>query len=381
MEAAVRRAFADPRRPRCGGRGRRAHETRSGRRGNPRDRDRRGAGAHRGNRARRSSRDPGLRRNRRGGGRAGRGARHPPRGRARAGAAEVDAKIRLLDEPFARVRTAQPLVLDVFDRFVVRESGRQRTVGGGTVLDVGPPRAADPRHRSFLARRAAAARGDLPALLIEERGAVRADDVVLLTGGEPPTPHDGWCVAPTVRHAVRDAVHDLLGAFHHLEPLEEGAPLGVVRQAAGDAARRAGAPRAGGLSDTLLDLLASEGSIVRTSTTVRLATHRVALEARADDVRTLLERLSGEHEALPAPRACRPAAPRIAATSSLAPLATFGWSTKPGAEATNTVTWRIRSTRSNEPPSASRKADRACRAARRAASTPSSMLTWFPSDP
>ncbi|MDP9301256.1 MAG: selenocysteine-specific translation elongation factor, partial [Actinomycetota bacterium] len=53
-----------------------------------------------------------------------------------AGAAEVDAKIRLLDERFARVRTAQPLVLDVFDRFVVRESGRQRTVGGGTVLDV-----------------------------------------------------------------------------------------------------------------------------------------------------------------------------------------------------------------------------------------------------
>jgi selenocysteine-specific elongation factor len=32
---------------------------------------------------------------------------------------------------------------------------------------------------------------------------------------------------------------------------------------------------------------------------VRLATHRVALEERADDVRTLLERISGEHEAQP----------------------------------------------------------------------------------
>ena len=227
--------------------------------------------------------------------------RIPARGafKVYAGAAEVDARIRMLDEPFARVRTAQPLVLDVFDRFVVRESGRQRTVGGGTVLDVGPPRAADPRHRSFLARRAAAPRGDLPHLMVEERGAVRAEDVVLLTGGEPPDPHDGWCIAPAVRHAVRDALHDLLGAFHRVEPLEEGAPLGVVRQAAGDALRRAGAPRAAGLPDTLLDLLASEGSIVRTSTTVRLATHRVALEERADDVRTLLERISGEHEALP----------------------------------------------------------------------------------
>ncbi len=227
--------------------------------------------------------------------------RIPARGafKVYAGAAEVDAKIRLLDEPFARVRTAQPLVLDVYDRFVVRESGRQRTVGGGTVLDVGPPRAADPRHRSFLARRAAATREELPALLVEERGAVRAEDVVLLTGGEPPDPHDGWCIAPAVREAVRDAVIDMLSAFHRVQPLEEGAPLGVVRQAAGDAARRAGAPRAGGLPDTLLDLLASEGSIVRTSTTVRLATHRVALEDRADDVRALLERVSGEHEAQP----------------------------------------------------------------------------------
>jgi selenocysteine-specific elongation factor len=212
--------------------------------------------------------------------------RIPARGafKVYAGAAEVDAKIRLLDEPFARVRTSQPLVLDVFDRFVVRESGRQRTVGGGTVLDVGPPRGADPRHRSFLARRAAAAHDELPGLVVEERGAVRAEDVVLLTGGEPPDPHDGWCIAPAVRQAVRDAVHDVLSAFHRFEPLEEGAPLGVVRQAAGNAARRAGAPRAAGLQDTLLDLLASEGSIVRTSTTVRLATHRVALEERGGEI-------------------------------------------------------------------------------------------------
>ncbi|HEX2423455.1 MAG TPA: SelB C-terminal domain-containing protein, partial [Actinomycetota bacterium] len=54
-----------------------------------------------------------------------------------------------------------------------------------------------------------------------------------------------------------------------------------------------------GLPDTLLDLLAAEGSIVRTSTTVRLATHRVALEERADEVRALLQAISGEHEAQP----------------------------------------------------------------------------------
>jgi selenocysteine-specific elongation factor len=64
-----------------------------------------------------------------------------------AGAAEVDAAIRLLDVPrlepgreaFARLRLSAPLTLDVGDRFVVREAGRRATVAGGIVLDVAPP--------------------------------------------------------------------------------------------------------------------------------------------------------------------------------------------------------------------------------------------------
>ena len=41
-----------------------------------------------------------------------------------------------------RIRLARPLVLDVFDRFVLREAGRRETVAGGIVLDVAPPRRA-----------------------------------------------------------------------------------------------------------------------------------------------------------------------------------------------------------------------------------------------
>jgi hypothetical protein len=43
---------------------------------------------------------------------------------------------------------------------------------------------------------------------------------------------------------------------------------------------------------------------------------------------------------------------------SLAPFATFGWSTKPGAEATNTSTFTIWRTRSSDP-MASRSAESA----------------------
>jgi selenocysteine-specific elongation factor len=81
-----------------------------------------------------------------------RGLPHPitPRGAFKiyAGAAETDARLRIFggtrleagEEAFVRITTARPLVLDVFDRFVLRESGRQETLGGGSVLDPAPPR-------------------------------------------------------------------------------------------------------------------------------------------------------------------------------------------------------------------------------------------------
>ena len=160
--------------------------------------------------------------------------RIPARGafKVYAGAAEVDAKIRLLDEPFARVRTAHPLVLDVFDRFVVRESGRQRTVGGGTVLDVAPPRAADERHRSFLVRRAAAGREELPALLIEEarRGARRGRDA----------PHRRGA-AGSSRRMVRRAGRPASGARRRPRGVERVPPGRTAR--GGRAARRRPAGR------------------------------------------------------------------------------------------------------------------------------------------
>jgi selenocysteine-specific elongation factor len=73
----------------------------------------------------------------------------------------------------------------------------------------------------------------------------------------------------------------------------------VVREAGGDAARRAGAPRAAGLPDALLDLLVEDGTVARSATTVRLTSHRVALEERSDEVQALLDAISGEHERRP----------------------------------------------------------------------------------
>ena len=80
-----------------------------------------------------------------------RGLAHPVTTRGaftvHAGAAEAGATLRFLGptqldpggEAFVRVRLSHPMVLDPFDRFVVRDAGRQETVGGGTVLDPFPP--------------------------------------------------------------------------------------------------------------------------------------------------------------------------------------------------------------------------------------------------
>jgi selenocysteine-specific elongation factor len=221
-----------------------------------------------------------------------------------AGAAETEAKVRFLDGPagerFVRIRTAKPLVLDVFDRYVLREVGRRITVGGGEVLDVAPPtRAADPRHLSFLARRAATGRAGLPALLVEERGVVRADDVALLTGGPPVPAVAGWAVSPAVHDAASVSVETFLSAYHREHPLEEGAPLAATRDTIRDAARALAVRGPREIADALLELLAADGLVERTGSAVRLRSHEVRLEPRAGDVERLVAAVSGPNEARP----------------------------------------------------------------------------------
>ena len=86
-----------------------------------------------------------------------------------AGAAERDARIRLYDVKqvpadgaFVRITLSEPLVLDVGDRFVLRESGRRRTIAGGVVLDTAPPRRAGPAPTPRLQARAHASRERAP---------------------------------------------------------------------------------------------------------------------------------------------------------------------------------------------------------------------------
>ncbi|HEV2952325.1 MAG TPA: selenocysteine-specific translation elongation factor, partial [Actinomycetota bacterium] len=232
---------------------------------------------------------------------------HPITGRGAfkiyAGAAEADARLRIFGggrlepggEAFVRVTTARPLVLDVFDRFVLRESGRQETVGGGSVLDPAPPRRAGPDPEARLARRAGAARDDLPAILADERGAVLASDVLVLTGSSAAVPQaGGWLLRDDLLDVAGAALTAQVATYHQAHPLEEGEPLATARRVLAASLRPLTGPPDVGLVDAVLDRLAVDGLITRTSTSISSPAHRPADRGNDPVVLRVVEAIAAE---------------------------------------------------------------------------------------
>jgi selenocysteine-specific elongation factor len=95
------------------------------------------------------------------------------------------------------VRLHLPVELPLLpgDRYVLRESGRSETVGGGEVLDVAPVLAASKARPSRSIDR-----------IIEERGWVDAEELERLTGSRVPANVGHWVVAPGALAAARDTL-------------------------------------------------------------------------------------------------------------------------------------------------------------------------------
>jgi selenocysteine-specific elongation factor len=106
-----------------------------------------------------------------------------------------------------RIFLPEELPLLPGDRFVLRESGRDETVGGGQVLDVDPQ------------LKAAEARPDLSVeRVIAERGWVRTDKLERLTGKSINPVLGDWIAPPSIIASAEKAVRDLI---------EEAGPLGL----------------------------------------------------------------------------------------------------------------------------------------------------------
>ncbi len=107
------------------------------------------------------------------------------------------------------VRLHVPVALPLLpgDRYVLRESGRAETVGGGEVLDVAPVLAASKARPSRSVDR-----------VIAERGWVNASELERLTGERREPNVGSWVVAPAAMAAARTAV---------IEAVEASGPLGL----------------------------------------------------------------------------------------------------------------------------------------------------------
>jgi selenocysteine-specific elongation factor len=225
-----------------------------------------------------------------------------------AGAAETAARLQPIDadevpageDALVRLHLEHPLVLDVLEPVVLRDSGRDETVGGGRVLDPFPRRAVRGtsarvrRAEELEAREAALAREDRASLLdcvLAERGSVAVVELPRLVGTGPGLVEGMLAVAVASGRALRSrslawspsawetaqaAVLQAVERHHREEPLAPGLSVPAARQVA---------PGAAEVVETLLEA----GLLVLDGPAVRLPSHGVRLDPRQEATRARVE--------------------------------------------------------------------------------------------
>jgi selenocysteine-specific elongation factor len=233
-----------------------------------------------------------------------------------AGAAETAVRLQPLDadevrpgqDALVRLHLERPLVLDVFEPVVLRDSGRDETVGGGRVLDPFPPgtvhgTAGRVRRVEELEAREAAGRAGLVERVLAEREVVPLAELPLLAGTSragleaPLASATGAGLVVRTRtlawtagafQNAKAAVLDAVERHHHAEPLAPGLPAQAARAAA---LHPPGRPRlaAGAAGAEVLEALLADGLLVADGPVVRLPGHGVRLDPAQRAVRDRVE--------------------------------------------------------------------------------------------
>jgi len=242
-------------------------------------------------------------------------AARPLRSRARVrfhvGTSEIMARAILLDRTelapgetsFARFRLEGQLVARPGDRFVVRSYSPVVTIGGGTLLDVDPPRFKR-KGPALVAHLTLLQTGDPEAVLEEHVRHVGAAGVRLATlagrvafgpaqlkglldalqaAGRVIAVERDWFIHPESFARLSTLVVDTLTAFHHAGPLKPGMSREELRSRAGGADERVFA--------FLLSALSADGTVKTERDKVRLASHEVRL---SPDQQRVVDRLEDD---------------------------------------------------------------------------------------
>jgi selenocysteine-specific elongation factor len=227
------------------------------------------------------------------------------------GTSEVMARVLFLDraelEPgasaFARIRLEAPVVATPGDRFVIRSYSPVVTIGGGTLLDVDPPRVRR-KGPTLLAHLALLERGTPEEVLeehIRQRGVAGAR-VSALSGRVPFGPEAlrgllaalqasgrvmavdrDWFVHAESHTRLRELALATLAAFHRANPLRPGMSREELRGRTGNADEK--------LFAHLLGTLDAESLVKVDRDKVRLASHAVTL---SDEQRRVVDRVEAD---------------------------------------------------------------------------------------
>jgi selenocysteine-specific elongation factor len=213
-----------------------------------------------------------------------------------AGAAETSARLQPLDatelrpgaDALVRLHLERPLVLDAFEPVVLRDSGRDETVGGGRVLDPFPPTAvrgtaARVRRTEELEAREAAGPAGLLARVLAERGVVPLSDLPHLAA----VTSDRLTTDPSLartrtlawsRDAWEAAGATVLEAVERQHRDDPSAP-GLPAQAARAAALGPAGPTWPDVAGTeMVEALVAAGRLVPDGPAVRLPGHGTRLD-------------------------------------------------------------------------------------------------------
>jgi selenocysteine-specific elongation factor len=250
---------------------------------------------------------------------APRAIRSRTRVRFHAGTSEIMARVLLLERSelapgettFARFRLEAALVARPGDRFVVRSYSPVVTIGGGTLLDVDPPRFKR-KGPALVAHLTLLQTGSPEAVLEEHVRHVGAAGVRLATlaGRVPFGPERlrnlldalqpagrvvavdrDWFIHPESFARLRTLVMEALATFHRANPLKPGMSREELRGRAGGADERVFA--------FLLSSLAAEGTVTTERDKVRLASHEVRLSTAQQRIVDRLEEDFLKAEAAP----------------------------------------------------------------------------------
>ncbi|MFQ5521732.1 MAG: SelB C-terminal domain-containing protein, partial [Candidatus Methylomirabilia bacterium] len=234
--------------------------------------------------------------------------------RVHVGTREIMARALLPDraelEPggtaFARLRLEAPLVALPGDRYVIRSYSPIITIGGGTLLDVAPPRFK--RKAPQLLARFRLLRDGSPEEVLEEHlkqagpSGIRLGELRARTAFGPDRLKEllerlqearrlvavdrEWFVHAEAQGRLRGRILELLQSFHSQNPLRSGISREELRVRAGVVEERIFAQSVAALE--------AEGALRAERDKVRLASHEVRL---SPEQQRLVERLEGEFRA------------------------------------------------------------------------------------